>query len=581
MICLLIIFGLMESTVAIYRTNQPPQNICTVTDECPESVVYDSFLLTEGESLLLNCGLLNDTKVAQEFDRALDEWFIQRARYVGYGGDVGGRVEEAPFNLTVIRRRLRRRLWPNAQDLPTSILELEQSVSDDKNATDKPVKPTANVRQLQSNLKFYFVVSKAGQPTSVIKYEGARYYKLRIQQEKDKLLFKQTRSEDTGVYYCVWNGRTMAEWAVTVLKPEEEPYHYVGIADINSTEEMSKTVDKEVSYRSKSALFNPSGLFLPQALVGYNLRLYTHWEPKTPCAPCTPKEQMLRSAEAGADGAEYFIGTCYISILDPFYPVKPHELSLRVDRILRQYKPKGLPCRSHLIVEAMDLYGPDEINHRPSEIVIRECRRECPNMTDDEPAAFSYPQRIRLRLNEGASTVISCPVQGLAKYTVSWYYSYSDPKDLVNLTQTALSPEIIKIYGSPARYLMSELIPVRVADLFQQTRGRYRLDPAQNIIVTEILPPSEEDDQSMLHLICIYGNSDSGFPDWAGIIDIDVVPQSHFVALLSKISQVVLLLIPFLMACGVFLIIAVTMHTERQPYMRAAAEGFTKKPMPK
>lgn len=68
----------------------------------------ESYLLTEGESLSLDCGVCrycNGSPADCWEHTDITEWHIQRTRYLGYGGDIKGYTEESSSDLNKIRRR--------------------------------------------------------------------------------------------------------------------------------------------------------------------------------------------------------------------------------------------------------------------------------------------------------------------------------------------------------------------------------------------------------------------------------------------------------------------------------------------
>lgn len=447
----------------------------------------------------------------------------------------------------------------------------------------------ANV--LADSPRLYIFVAKPSEPGYVITSSHGRFGKGRIQVIKDHITIKQTRVEDTGIYYCYYEGRKIREWVVTVVSGHDEPFRYVPQPieyDQNVLERLrNQTSDNQTlsddfvsAYELSHSSLNP---LTSKYLLKHNLEMRTVWSNWTECSPCTPEGQLPRSSEPGGDGFQMRVGICRVFLLDSFHPVKPHELALKIDALLRAHK-NGLPCRSHLIRDAMRQFGPKAVIVRPNEIMLRECVRKCPNGKSGYPRVYKLPKRVQLRVHEGEHLIVSCPIRGAVVGPISWFYSPSDVEELANLTTIAFTSETIKAYGSPSFFLMNFLYPVNVVNLFESTRGRYRLDPAQNLILAEAVANPTADELRLNHLICIHGDArtlnGAVLSDWAGIIDIEVVPRTYSVVVMSKLSQVALLLIPFILAVGTFVVIAVTMQAERKPDMRAAADGFTNKPPP-
>ncbi|VDP77145.1 unnamed protein product [Echinostoma caproni] len=505
--------------------------------------------------------------------------------------------------------RLHERIWPNLRGVSEELVSVLHSRIKSKSADGSSTslydvnfeeeKRTTGKRkknityELVSAPRLYIFVAKPNEPGYVLTTSHGRFSKGRTQLIKDKLVIKRTRVEDTGMYYCYYEGRKIREWAVTVVSGHDEPFRNVPqpiefeqtvlekLRDQNDGDNRT-LVDELLS--GTPSLINSVRPLNSKKLLKNNLEIRSEWSSWTECVPCTPLDQLPRSPEPGGDGFQMRVGTCRVSLLDPFHRVKPHELSLQIDELLRVHARRGLPCRSHLIRDAMRLYGPKALIIRPNEIMLRECIRTCPMVKKTKTKFYKLPKRVQLRVNEGENLVISCPVRGAILGPISWFYAPLDMDELVNLTTTAFMSDTIKLYGSPPIFLTTVLSPVHVVSLFDSTRGRYRVDTAYNLIVAEAIAKPSEDEIRLNHLICIHGDArttnDSELSEWAGIVDVEVVPRAYSVVMMSKLSQVVLLLIPFALAVGTFVVIAITMQTERKPNMRAAADGFTSKPPP-
>ncbi|CAH8647315.1 unnamed protein product [Heterobilharzia americana] len=344
-----------------------------------------------------------------------------------------------------------------------------------------------------------------------------------------------------------------------------------------------------------------------QYLVKNNLKLFTNWYPWSECIPCTPKDQLNSSREPAKDGFQIRIGICYVTPIDRSRAVKPGMLATETGETLKLYTKPGLTCRSHLIKDSVLKYGPIEIQKRPSEIKIRQCVQTCPDIGFSDAASSTesstpvlsglprFPKRITIRVNEGEPLVITCPVRNSAEKPITWFYAPENYEELMQLTKTAYNLTTVGQYGSPTQYLAAKLKQVDFPTLIRQTRGRYKIDSAYNIIVAEAMLIKEERYRGLHHLICVHGdaravhiknNNDNNssnhskgyiYGEWSGIIHIDTIPRNTFVVFLSKLTPVIQLLIPFILALGIFFIVILTLHTERKPEMRLAASGMTTK----
>ncbi|OON14860.1 hypothetical protein X801_09345 [Opisthorchis viverrini] len=555
----------------------------------------DSFLLTGGESLKMDCGVCKHCpEMAQECTtrRDFQSWTIQRSRYLGLGGEMGGEITDVRFDLPEIRLRLHERLWPGAQYYPDEVDAMLRSDFSERVTPSTVENSSAEFTPppLSPNLNLYMMLAREGEQAKVLRPSGLERTNSRIQLTADTVYIRQTRTEDTGVYYCYWNGKRLKEWAVTVVNALDEPFRQVTLPT-KYDEFAMQQLEAEISAENHSTellLKNGDGRpqsLDPQNLPEYNMRVFTDWLPWTDCVPCTAADQLPRSTEPGGDGIQMRVGICRVRVLDLFHSIRPHSLALQIDDTLRAYSDKGLPCRSHLIKDAVLLYGPQVLKFRPSEIQQRKCVYTCPQTAQNKrQTTYRYPTRVQLRVNEGEKLVIQCPIRGPVRGPISWFQSTFNDTEMVNLTHEAVSESIISEYGSPSRYLMTKLKPIGATEIMRKTRGRIRLDQAQNLVITEVMHKTRPTGTNYERLICVHGDPRStreiGFSDWAGIIDIEVISRIFAVIVLSKVTQVVLLLIPFLLACGTFLIVVLTIRTERKPNMRAAAEGFTNKPPP-
>nr|CAH8875038.1 unnamed protein product [Trichobilharzia regenti] len=239
-----------------------------------------------------------------------------------------------------------------------------------------------------------------------------------------------------------------------------------------------------------------------------------------------------------------------------------------------------------------DLKGYVQPNRISAEYI--RLRKNVTSFTSVLSRVQSYPKHVTMRVNEGERLVITCPVRNSPEKPITWFYAPDNNEELMELTKTAYNLSIIRQYGSSTRYLATKLKQIDFTTLIKETRGRYKLDSAYNIIVAETVSIRNEKYKGLHHLICVHGdacavrydnnknNSDDlitinndTYGEWSGIIHIDTIPRSGFVIFLSKLTPVVQLLIPFILALGLFFIVILTLYTERKPKMRLAANGMT------
>uniref|UniRef100_A0A5K4EEI9 Ig-like domain-containing protein n=1 Tax=Schistosoma mansoni TaxID=6183 RepID=A0A5K4EEI9_SCHMA len=191
-----------------------------------------------------------------------------------------------------------------------------------------------------------------------------------------------------------------------------------------------------------------------------------------------------------------------------------------------------------------------------------------------------FPKRITIQVNEGEPLIITCPIRGFIEKPITWLYAPDNFDELMKLIKTAYNYTTIIQHKTPSRYLITTLKQVNFTTLIRETRGRYRIDPAYNIIVAETISVKKTKHKELHNLICIHGdpysipNGSDIYPDWSGIIYIDVLPQSSLARILSKLTPVIQIIMPFILALGIFFMIILTLYTERQPKMRLAAKGL-------
>ncbi|CAH8589723.1 unnamed protein product [Dicrocoelium dendriticum] len=349
----------------------------------------DSFLLSEGESLKLDCGVCKFcSAMAKECNEKSDYegWTIQRSRYLGYGGSIEGELNDAPFELPKIRMRLHERIWPGASMFPQpvdSFLRSDDALLQSGASAASPGRndSEAKSRTLAQNINLYILVAKADQQAQVLRPPRKRNRHARVQMTVDTVHFQQTRTTDTGVYYCYWNGKRLKEWAVTIVKAYEEPFRHISLPTYYEENIASSNRIAAMENNGSTIYIYPGDgqpeTLRPATLLDYNLRVYTEWGLWSDCVPCIQLDGPSQS-EIAAAGTQMRVGTCRVRIVDTFHSVRPHPLAILVDATMRTYNRRGIPCRSHLISEAMLLYGPDTLKQRPSELQMRECAVKCP-----------------------------------------------------------------------------------------------------------------------------------------------------------------------------------------------------------
>ncbi|CAH8647277.1 unnamed protein product [Schistosoma mattheei] len=193
------------------------------------------------------------------------------------------------------------------------------------------------------------------------------------------------------------------------------------------------------------------------------------------------------------------------------------------------------------------------------------------------------PKRIAIQVNEGEPLIITCPIRNSVEKPITWFYAPDNFDELIKLIKTAYNFTTIIQHKTPLRYLVTTLKQVNFTTLIRETRGRYRIDPAYNIIVAETVSLNKTKHKELHNLICIHGdaysipNGSDIYPDWSGIIYIDVLPQSSLARILSKLTPVIQIMMPFVLALGIFFMIMLTLYTERRPQMRLAAKGLVVK----
>ena len=111
---------------------------------------------------------------------------------------------------------MRARLFAGSGSLPSDVLQSET-------ATELLRKYLLG-NQTEYKLKVFFTVEKPNKSPQKISSTKTRYFSPRVYVYMDRLVLRQTRIKDTGIYTCIYRGRPRIVWAVTVLAAGEEPY---------------------------------------------------------------------------------------------------------------------------------------------------------------------------------------------------------------------------------------------------------------------------------------------------------------------------------------------------------------------
>ncbi|CAH8428561.1 unnamed protein product [Schistosoma turkestanicum] len=373
----------------------------------PKFTSYKSYLLSEGDGLLLDCNICS--KCSKYHELCNNDSFIRKFEPASTD-DLGAsgfnfHTILAVFPIEHIRLRLRKRIWRNittlSDDLP--LIYKKEHLQRDYETNLK----------LFNSLSLYFTVKKPGRDIQVISTNTTSTY-----YNKDKFRIKYAKIQHTGIYKCLYKGDVLAVWSVTVLKPGAEPFRHV-ILPMESSDNVDDHDDHDSSDGSddqdgsddhdhdgtddqggsdsgggsggndhvkvKRSVDTAShddnddddhlqhtdedGLkpLAPQYLIEHNLKLFTYWYEWSDCIPCTLKDKFPDRLNVIRNiGMQTKI-------------VKPYKLAVEIEELFKTFAgSQGIPCRSHLIRNAILKYGPKEIELRPSELVMRSCIRYCP-----------------------------------------------------------------------------------------------------------------------------------------------------------------------------------------------------------
>ncbi|KAH8869143.1 Ig-like V-type domain-containing protein [Schistosoma japonicum] len=539
--------------------------------------LHESFLLLEGDGFVLDCNVCSKCYTNHEM---CDPGGIKIGLSVHgdkTSGDQNPVTRAASLNTSLysttlehIRLRLRKRIWRNLSLVSNELPLLYEGAYMVTKITSEADLIT------QSSSKLYFTVTKSDQTTTVIRRSTENIYV-----DKDVFRVRRAKPDHTGIYRCIFEGQIIRVWSVTVLRPGEEPFRNIFLPmkiATNQSELVSGNNIQSADYMRPIPT---------QYLVNNNLKLFTYWYSWSDCVPCTPKDPSPFTQKVPKGGMQIRIGICHATPIDRFYLIKPNALAAEAGEAFKLFSEPGLPCRSHLIKNSIWKYGPKEIHLRPSELVIRPCVLECSSfgdVTSSSRSSFNklsrFPKRISIQVNEGKPLIITCPVRGSIVKPITWFYAPENFDNLMKLIKTAYNQSIIYHYKTPLRYLMTKLKQVNFTTLTIETRGRYRIDSAYNILIAETISLKKTQHTELYNLICVHGdaysipNSTDNYPEWSGIIHIDVLPQSYLARILSKLTPVIQIIMPFILALGIFFIVILTLYTERQPKMHRAAKGI-------
>ncbi|VDD74739.1 unnamed protein product [Mesocestoides corti] len=421
----------------------------------------------------------------------------------------------------------------------------------------------------------------------------------RVYVYKDQLVLRQTRVRDTGTYTCVYRGRPRILWAITVLPAGQEPYR--------------QTISPMVYLKSNETDKNsskPDRTLRMKTIIPANIQIFTSWGPWSECVPCVaqipPGILELGMTEKGGEGFQIRVGTCYVRMLDTFFPVRPYKLARYATEPLREFAKEGLPCRSHLIVQGVLESGIRVLRKRPSELLIRPCYKPCPyprdsilysfipftrGMTKDsakEAAEYvSEPMLKRIRVKDGDRFSLACPIRGTVHSPISWFRLPASNKETSNFTSTALMPGAFGAFGTPSGWLAFHMEQINLSTLFADSRGRISLDPAYNLIYAEAKSGTDAKltlDSGRIPVFrfaCVHGDargSDFKWSDWSGIWSVEIIVRWSHLQVIQGLSTAVAILMPAFLSITTVCMGIKCLVDEQKPVMRAAALGRTPRP---
>ncbi|VDK33945.1 unnamed protein product [Taenia asiatica] len=500
-------------------------------------------------------------------------------------------TQEYFTNFRSFLSRVRFRLFAGFGSIPDDILR-----SESKNALLKELFLGNHTKQ---QLKLFYTVEKPGRGPQRINSMRTQYTSPRVYVYMDQLILRQTRTKDTGIYTCMYRGRPRIIWAVTVLAAGEEPYRQTiaPIVYLENNETETKASKSVRTLRQKT-------------IIPANIQIYTSWGPWSPCVPCVaqlpPGIPELGFFERGGEGFQMRVGTCYTRMLDSFFPVRPYKLARYATKPLRQFGRSGLPCRSHLIARGVMESGIRALKKRPSELIIRPCYRPCPAPKDSILYSFipftrgmvkasaleaadevPKPSIKRIRIRDGDSFVLSCPLRGTVHSPISWFRLPTSKSETSNLTSTALMAGAFGAFGTPSGWLAFHAEQVNLSTLLTKTRGRVRLDPAYHLIYAEAKSASDAavDRESgrlpVFRLACVHGDargSNFKWSDWTGVLTVETIVRWSQLEVITGLSTAVSVLMPAFLSLATVCMAVNCLVDERKAAMRAAAAGRAQRP---
>ncbi|VDM31190.1 unnamed protein product [Hydatigera taeniaeformis] len=486
---------------------------------------------------------------------------------------------------------VRFRLFTGSGSIPDDILRSESK--------DFLLKKLFLGNYTKQQLNLFYTVEKPGRAPQRITSTKTRFISPRVYVYMDQLILRQARKKDTGIYTCMYRGRPRVTWAVTVLGAGEEPYRQT-IAPMVYLK--NNETDPKVSKSIRT--------LRRKTIIPANVEIFTSWGPWSPCVPCVaqlpPGIPELGFFERGGEGFQMRVGTCYVRMLDTFFPLRPYKLARYATKPLRQFGRSGLPCRSHLIARGVLESGIRALKKRPSELIIRPCYRPCSAPKNSLLYSFipftrgmekmsaleaanevSKPSIKRMRVKDGDSFVLSCPVRGTVHSPISWFRLPTSKSETSNLTATALMAGAFGAFGTPSGWLAFHAEQVNLSTLLMKSRGRVRLDPAYHLIYAEAKSAIDAavDKGSgylpVFRLACVHGDargSNFKWSDWSGILTVETIVRWSQLEVITGLSTAVAVLMPAFLSLATVCMAVKCLVDERRAGMRAAAAGRARRP---
>ncbi|PAA45894.1 hypothetical protein BOX15_Mlig008135g1 [Macrostomum lignano] len=536
---------LLLAAMAVLNLPQPVRCSCSDPLFSPLTAIRrDAFLLTEGESLRLSCGVCGDCLPASDsrcYDHKNQVWMSDEDRQKAQirsrtktkpatGGGTGKQGSNAKLGKRQRFRNFMKRMKERAHRAKKRLLKVALTTrrymeiavqrfdrlrrlgfeSDSGVGILKELwSPTASDSELQ-----WFVETADGQVSKVKHESGGRVLIF------DMLVISRANLGSTGLYTCQFRGKMRARFVVTVVAGGVEPYRE----------------------------FEPgSGRSLqPKLLSKGNLEVYTRWMDQTRSLLLQIPNSLIVNGTVSAYNLSITWGICYVKQLDADRPVVPEG------NPLLKLIPQGLPCRSHLL--PVSVRSLRSVIKRPSE--TRKIRTHVRvhfsefsfGLTETKYTTVSPPplsvessliKRSFMIAKQGEFVSLQCPLTRTLRTLIAWFTLPNDTERL--RIETA---EIVAGIMDPY-------------SLRENSSGRVFTDPGGNLNIADVKKTQDQRKYYCLHKGRVVG--------YVNLIIRHAKEESHIMYITSLVMNVLRVASPLVITASIIFLTLVSASNMFEP----------------